>query len=94
MISRAPDWLKNGLQRPVAIFGAGISGRAAAGLVGELGGTSIAYDRAAAGAIAEFTAADASRHALVVLSPGFPAAHPWLGLARSAGCDSESMVTT
>ena len=35
----------------------------------------------------EFTANAARMHRLVVFSPGFPPEHPWLAMARAAGCE-------
>ncbi len=88
MTPHVPDWLMHLLQRPVAIFGAGVSGRAAAGLIAELGGAVSVYDRASGDAAARtFGAEHAGRHGLVVLSPGFAPAHEWVRAARSAGCE-------
>lgn len=76
------------LHRPVAIFGGGVSGRGAAGLVAALGGSSVTYDRAAERPHArEFTGSQAATHGVVVLSPGFAPTHPWVQVARSAGCE-------
>lgn len=76
------------LQRPAAIFGAGVSGRGAAGLIAALGGSSATYDRASERPqLREFGAAQAAGHGVVVLSPGFPPSHPWVQTARSAGCE-------
>ncbi len=76
------------LQRPAAIFGAGVSGRGAAGLIQALGGSAVMYDREAERATQrEFTGSQAAGHGLVVLSPGFAPTHPWVQLARSAGCE-------
>lgn len=88
MIPHVPDWLMHLLRRPVAIFGAGVSGRAAAGLVARLGGIAVIYDRTAGADVAgNFDADAASRHSLVVLSPGFAPTHEWVQAARSAGCE-------
>ena len=76
------------LQRPAAIFGAGVSGRGAAGLITALGGSSATYDREAERApLRDFGAAQAAGHGLVVLSPGFAPTHPWVQVARAAGCE-------
>lgn len=83
---RPPEFIRPSLARPVAILGAGLSGRALAELCSALGAESMIYDAAgAAGAHPLFTAADAERHALVLFSPGFPPSHPWLSLARTCG---------
>jgi UDP-N-acetylmuramoylalanine--D-glutamate ligase len=83
---RPPDFIRPLLSRPVAVFGAGVSGRALSALVRELGAEPRVYDAAATdGARAAFTAADAEQHALVLFSPGFAPTHPWLSLARTCG---------
>ena len=88
MKPRAPDWLMHLLQRPTAILGGGVSGRAAAGLVSALGGTAVVYDRAAElSQHREFGAAQAAGHGLVVLSPGFAPTHAWVQVSRAAGCE-------
>lgn len=74
------------LDLPVAIFGAGTVGRAVRGQLVRLGvDYSVVYDPKKAPGIA-FTANAALRHALVVYSPDFGPDHPWLRLARAAGC--------
>jgi UDP-N-acetylmuramoylalanine--D-glutamate ligase len=76
------------LRRPTAIFGAGVSGRGASGLIAALGGECVIYDRASdRPQLCEFGAAQAAGHGLVVLSPGFPPSHSWVQTARSAGCE-------
>jgi len=88
MTPRVPDWLMHLLQRPAAIFGGGVSGRGAAGLIAALGGTSAIYDREAERPQSrDFGATQAAGHGLVVLSPGFPPTHPWVQVARAAGCE-------
>jgi UDP-N-acetylmuramoylalanine--D-glutamate ligase len=77
----APGFLQPCLSRPVAIFGAGVSGRGVGALLAALGAQGTIYD---AQALA-FDGAAARRHALVVFSPGFAPDHPWLRLARAAG---------
>lgn len=88
MKPRVPDWLQHLLGRPAAVFGAGVSGRAAAGLVAALGGTAVIYDRKAdRPQERQFGADEAARHGLVVVSPGFAPTHEWVRVARSAGCE-------
>lgn len=83
---RPPDFIRSLLDRPVAIFGAGVSGRALGGLARELGAEACIYDVSGAdGARTTFTAGDAERHGLVLFSPGFAPTHPWLSLARTCG---------
>lgn len=87
MKPRVPDWLNHLLARPVAVFGGGVSGRAAAGLVRILGGESVVYDVASDDrSLRRFGATDAARHGLVVVSPGFVPGHEWLRVAHAAGC--------
>ncbi len=74
------------LEKPVAILGRGVSGQAAASLVARMGGTSVFYDTKGRNCVKEFDAAAASGHGLVVFSPGFVRSHPWLDVAREAGC--------
>jgi UDP-N-acetylmuramoylalanine--D-glutamate ligase len=74
------------LDLPVAIFGAGVVGRAVRGQLVRLGvDYSVVYDAKKAPGIT-FTANAALRHALVVYSADFAPDHPWLRLARAAGC--------
>lgn len=80
-----PVILENKLQKPVAIFGAGISGRAVAEFLQENGFSSKIYDKTALGAGTRFDMAEAGEHDLVVCSPGFPREHPWKEVARRAG---------
>lgn len=82
-----PDFLRPLLGRPVAIFGAGVSGQGVRALLEKLGSTdAVIYDAKTPPAL-EFTAAVAPRHSLVVFSPGFAPDHPWLTLARAAGLE-------
>jgi UDP-N-acetylmuramoylalanine--D-glutamate ligase len=59
-----------------------VSGAGAQALLSRIGSESVVYDRNGA----EFDAGAASRHSLVVFSPGFQLKHPWLEVARKAGC--------
>ncbi len=81
-----PELLAPLLAAPAAILGGGVSGRAAHLLVARLGGRAVLFDEhGAGGGRTAFTAADAAAHPLVVFSPGFTPAHPWLAAARAAG---------
>jgi UDP-N-acetylmuramoylalanine--D-glutamate ligase len=82
MLPAAPAFLSPLLARPVAVLGSGVSGLGACELLAALGAESAVYDRTGV----EFTDAAAARHGLVVFSPGFSPAHPWLARARAAGC--------
>ncbi|QYM78084.1 UDP-N-acetylmuramoyl-L-alanine--D-glutamate ligase [Horticoccus luteus] len=81
MPSAIPSFLADALRRPVAVLGGGVSGTGAVALVRALGGQAEIYDVKGAA----LTAEAAARHGLVVFSPGFAPAHPWLALARAAG---------
>ena len=70
------------MKRPVAVFGGGVSGAAASRLIGKLGSDCVVYDRNGT----EFTPEAADGHSLAVFSPGFALNHPWLQMARKAGC--------
>ncbi len=83
---RIPDFIRPLLDRPVAILGGGVSGRALAGLVAALGAEARIYDaRGADGEQSAFTADDAQGCGLVLFSPGFASTHSWLSLARTCG---------
>ena len=81
-----PDFLRPLLDRPVAVFGAGVSGEGVVELVRGLGAQAVVYDRKAGLGRADFTSAEAAGHSLVVFSPGFASDHPWLVAAQAAGC--------
>jgi len=77
------------LARPVAVLGAGVSGQGVLALLAASGSRGVLYDEKAADAERNFTAAVAAGHSLVVYSPGFAPEHPWLAVARAAGCTCE-----
>lgn len=82
-----PSHLRPLLDKPVAVFGGGVSGRAVIELVEALGGRATLYDqKGGAGVCTEFGADAALGHALVVFSPGFAVGHAWLLTAAAAGC--------
>ncbi|MDP0495143.1 MAG: UDP-N-acetylmuramoyl-L-alanine--D-glutamate ligase [Verrucomicrobiota bacterium JB024] len=82
-----PDILLPLLDRPAAIFGSGVSGRAAGDLLRSRGRLFEVYDeRGGQYAHRQFGAKEAARHGLVVHSPGFAPSHPWFEAARKAGC--------
>lgn len=78
-----PEKLKAYLSKPVAIFGAGLSGEGVLAVLRALGLTGIFYDEKSR----RFDAESAKAHGLVVFSPGFFAEHPWLTVARDAGVE-------
>lgn len=78
-----PETMRPLLARPVAIFGAGVSGVGVTALVASVGAESAIYDAKAT----EFSTRAAKAHRLVVFSPGFAPEHPWLTIAREAGCE-------
>ncbi len=80
-----PKILEKKLEKPVAIFGGGVSGKAVEEFLRGNGFSAVIYDRIAEGAGTRFDMAEAARHDLVVCSPGFPHSHPWKETARRAG---------
>jgi UDP-N-acetylmuramoylalanine--D-glutamate ligase len=78
-----PESLRPLLVQPAAIFGAGVSGTGVCAVLADLGLAGVIYDAKGTA----FTARTAKTHRLVVFSPGFPPEHPWLRLAREAGCE-------
>ncbi|MBL9215119.1 MAG: UDP-N-acetylmuramoyl-L-alanine--D-glutamate ligase [Opitutaceae bacterium] len=74
------------LQRPVAVFGAGVSGQGVLALLAAIGAPGTLYDERAEGAVRAFSPNRAATHGLVVYSPGFAPEHAWLAAARAAGC--------
>ncbi|MDR1497182.1 MAG: UDP-N-acetylmuramoyl-L-alanine--D-glutamate ligase [Puniceicoccales bacterium] len=82
-----PSVIANRLARPVAVFGTGASGMAAAQLLAKWGVRVAFYDEriGAKDATEVFGEAEAAQHDLVVYSPGFVQGHPWLLTARRAG---------
>lgn len=82
-MSEFPESLRRRLTRPAAVFGEGVSGRAVAESLASAGFASVVYDER--GENRQFGPAEAARHDLLVYSPGFAQAHPWLLAARRAG---------
>jgi UDP-N-acetylmuramoylalanine--D-glutamate ligase len=77
-----PEFLSTRLTKPAGVLGAGVSGSGALELLSRIGATAEVYDAKGK----EFDADAAGRHGVVVFSPGFHLHHPWLELARKAGC--------
>ncbi|HET7536669.1 MAG TPA: UDP-N-acetylmuramoylalanine--D-glutamate ligase, partial [Candidatus Didemnitutus sp.] len=86
MLPQPPSDIAMLLTRPVAVFGAGVSGQGVLALLATLGARGVLYDEKADGAEKKFTATQAASHGLVVFSPGFAVEHAWLAAARDAGC--------
>lgn len=86
MLPKPPPAIAALLARPVAVFGAGVSGQGVLGLLAALGAKGVLFDEKAVGTEHHFSAESAQAHGLVVFSPGFAPGHPWLVTARSAGC--------
>jgi UDP-N-acetylmuramoylalanine--D-glutamate ligase len=86
MIFAPPPLLAARLVRPVAVFGGAVSGRGAAGLLARWGAEATLYDeRNGPSGRPHYGAAEAARHDLVIVSPGFRVDHAWLRAARAAG---------
>lgn len=79
--------LKTWFEKPVAVFGAGISGKAASDFIRSLGGKTVVYDEVNTDFPSRFTLWQARRHRLVIVSPGFAADHKWLETAGRGGCE-------
>ena len=78
-----PKVLVSRATRPVAVFGAGVSGVAVRDLLAKNGVAAVIYDeKGGADAKTVFGEAEARTHSLVVYSPGFARNHPWLVAAR------------
>ena len=77
-----PEFLSPRLARSAAVFGGGVSGEGAVALLSRLGAETAVYDRLGL----DFTPERARNHGLVIFSPGFTLHHPWLEIARKAGC--------
>ena len=73
--------------RCIAVFGLGVSGRAALKLVEALGAQGLCFDAQGA----DFSTADCERCDAFIFSPGFAARHPWRLLCEQSGkpCFSE-----
>lgn len=82
-----PKSIKPFLDRPVAVLGYGVSGRALVALLRARGIWFETYDeRVGAAENSYFGPEQAAQHSLVLFSPGFAPEHPWLAAARRAGC--------
>ena len=81
-----PQIIASKIQRPVAVLGWGVSGKAVAALLEQLDVPAVIYDeRGGEGVVSHWDGATAKQHDLVVYSPGFAQNHPWLLAARRAG---------
>jgi len=73
------------LEKPVAVFGLGASGKAVIALLRKLEADFICFDEHLVDSD-EPAFDDPERFGLVIFSPAFPDQHPWLQRAREAGC--------
>jgi UDP-N-acetylmuramoylalanine--D-glutamate ligase len=74
------------LNRPVAVFGNGVSGRAIGRLLKHIGVDAEFYDTSGTGGASKvFTDFHVTRHELVIYSPGFPLNHQWIQSAYRKG---------
>ena len=81
-----PTWLVEGYEKPVAVFGAGVTGRSVLKWLTVLSVDAVLYDeKDGEGVSGRFDETVADEHRLVVVSPGFSENHKWLELARSRG---------
>lgn len=78
-----PEFIKPLLATPVAVLGAGVSGRAVARLIERLGGTVVMHDEQEGPKADRGPGGDT--RGLVIFSPGFAPSHPWIVAARAAG---------
>lgn len=72
-------------ERPVAVLGAGVSGRAARRLILGLGGEVELFDERAGGSRRDFGPERYRNFGMVIRSPGFAQGHPWVAGPRAAG---------
>ena len=86
MLPQPPSEIAALLSRPVAVFGAGVSGQGVLALLAALGARGVLYDEKAEGAEKIYGTKQAAQHPLVIFSPGFAPEHSWLATARYAGC--------
>ena len=86
MLPSPPSEIAALLSRPVAVFGAGVSGQGVLDLLVACGARGVLYDEKAEGAERIFGVTQVARHGLVVFSPGFAPSHAWLAIARAGGC--------
>lgn len=78
------------LKRPVAVFGAGPSGRAVAELLRKLGVEPVMFDAKSGedeSVQHTFTRGVALDFSLVIHGPAFWPGHPWIEIARQSGCE-------
>lgn len=82
---------ENSRGKPVAVFGAGVSGKTILKYLDERGIPAVLYDESGRhGSQTSFTEESAKSHDIVVYSPGFPPEHPWLTKAAVTGLTKTS----
>ncbi len=84
LVTDKTAWLSAALDKPVAIFGRGVSGLAAKRLIERLHGRGVLFDEGKEGR--DFDAEAALQSELVITSPGFSVDHPWVELAEANSC--------
>lgn len=89
-----PDSLLTRMERPVAVFGVGSSGRAVMEILRRMKVSFRAYDERAGEEDTgrTFTEREAGRHDLVLHSPAFAPDHAWIRAAAAAGCECLSEI--
>lgn len=86
-MSKFSEYLLPLLKKPVAVFGKGVSGKAAIKLLENNGWNYYCYEQNSAHTKQQqFGSSEARKHDLVIYSPGFDYNHPWLKMARKNGC--------
>ena len=83
MSGRTFDW-EELRRKPAAILGAGVSGSGAGTLLGSMNWEYATFDEQSRA----FGWAEAQACSVVVVSPGFAVAHPWVKLAHKAGVET------
>lgn len=82
-----PSQIKTLLEKPVGIFGFGVSGKGAAKLLSHFNIPYSIYDKKEDTDVeTEFSSLNAKKHKLIIASPGFVKNHPWIILAKENNC--------
>ena len=87
-MSPTRNQIRSLMDRPVAVFGAGVTGNAVEAFLNGMGVETVFYDERphlSGESVNDFMAAPSHLHRLVVCSPGFSRQHEWLKAARRQG---------